>query len=146
MSRLCALPVTLALAVCGTGSPSLAQTLDAMPLAGGIQATITDLPQERLQALAVGGVEVLRAPSITVELQLIDARGQAAGIIVQAASPDPACAAAPYALTLQFGAPWLRGPLGQHCTPYFTSGYPGGAVLVSAPQLHQDGDALIFDI
>ena len=128
-----------------TGS-ALAQTIDVASLPSGIDVTITRLPNENVQVLMAGGTELLRAHSITIELDLADAGGGPAGLIVQAASDDPACPAAPYGLTAAFGAPWLRGPIGQPCTPYVAASYPGGAILFSLPQLHADGDAVLFDV
>ena len=126
--------------------PASAQTIDVAQLPGGVDLTITRLAEEGVQVLAANGTEILRAPAITIALDLVDVGGQPAGLIVQAASDDPACASVPYAVTLQFGSPWLRGPIGQPCTPYTAALYPGGAILFSAPQLHTDGDAVLFDL
>lgn len=133
------------LALC-TATTILAQTLDVAQLPGGISVTITRLAQDSVQVLSANGNELLRAHSITVETDLIDAGGQTAGLLVQAASQDPACPALPYALTVQFDQPWLRGPLGRPCTAYAAATYPGGAILFSVPQLHADGDAMLFDL
>ncbi len=139
----------LALACLAFLAPSTllhAQTIDVAQLPGGIDLTITLLADENAQVLAANGTEILRAPAITIDLDLVDTNGEAAGLIVQAAAEDPACAASPYGITIQFGQPWLHGPIGQPCIPYASAGYPGGALLFSPPELYRDGDAVMLDL
>jgi hypothetical protein len=113
-----------------------AQTIDVAQLPGGIDLTITRLADQNAQVLAANGNEILRAPAITIDLDLLDINGECCRIaIVQAAADDPACPASPYGVTIQFGQPWLQGPIGQPCLPYASAGYPGGAILFSPPEL-----------
>ncbi|MEQ8655944.1 MAG: hypothetical protein RIC24_01385 [Hyphomicrobiales bacterium] len=123
-----------------------AQTIDVAQLPGGIDLTITILTDENVQVLSANGNEILRAPAITIDLDMFDINGEPAGLIVQAAAEDPACPASPYGVTVQFGQPWLQGPIGQLCVPYASAGYPGGAILFSPPELYRDGDAVMFDL
>lgn len=139
----------LALACLALSLPSSllkAQTIDVAQLSGGIDLTITILADENAQVLAANGTEILRAPAITIDLDLVDVNGEMAGLIVQAAAEDPACPASPYGVTIEFGQPWLQGPIGQHCIPYASASYPGGAILFSPPELYRDGDVVMFDL
>ncbi|MBV6658152.1 MAG: hypothetical protein KI785_10350, partial [Devosiaceae bacterium] len=125
----------------GGATPAAAQTLDVITLDGDIAVTINRNGETGEQTLMAGDQELLRAPTIVADLVMTDLSGNAAGIVLYADTGDPACAAAPHALTLQFGVPWVQGPLGEPCLPYAAAAYPGGAILFSTADLYRDGDA-----
>lgn len=127
-------------------TPASAQTLDVIQLADGLDLTIARDSANNEQVLLSGGSELLRAPAIIADLLIPRADGQPAGMILYADSSEPGCAPAIYTVTSTFGAPWLRGPVGAPCLTYVAAVHPGGAVLISPPELAMPGDAYIFDL
>ena len=127
-----------------------AQTLDVITLTdeqgASVDVTITRDAEHSEQVLASGGTELARAPSLVSDLMLTDTEGNTVGAILYVGVEDQACPAEPHALTLAFGTPWLDGPIGEPCMAYAAATYPGGAMLFSQPQLHRDGDAVLFDL
>ncbi|MFN3226846.1 MAG: hypothetical protein ACE360_11425 [Hyphomicrobiales bacterium] len=137
---------TAALLLALSASPSLAQTLDVISLPDGIDLTITRDGQTGTQALVAGDTTLLSAPVITRDLIVTDMDGEPAAVVLYADNDDAGCAPAAWVVTVEFGTPWARGPIGHPCLPYVATARPGMVTFVSQPDLAQPGDAITFSI
>ncbi|MEM6382218.1 MAG: hypothetical protein AAF739_06045 [Pseudomonadota bacterium] len=138
------LTTTLVLGLPTTSVP--AQTLDVFTLTGDVDVTITVDSATNEQILTSSGNEIIRAPVIVRDAPILQVDSGTAGHVLYVDQGEEGCAASPYVLTVSFGEPWLQGPIGLPCTPYAAATYPGGAILFSPPELHADGDAVMFDL
>ncbi|MEO0385369.1 MAG: hypothetical protein AAF234_17625 [Pseudomonadota bacterium] len=137
---------TTALLLALSASPALAQTLDVISLTGGSDLTITRDGETGEQSLVAGETVLLSAPVITRDLLIENADGEPAAAVLYADSGEAGCAPAAWVVTVEFGTPWARGPIGDPCLPYLATARPGIITFVSQPDLAQTGDAIIFPI
>lgn len=137
---------TAALLLAISAAPAWAQTLDVVPLAGGGDLTIMRDSETGTQSLNAGETVLLTAPVITRDLIISDREGEPAAVVFYADSGEPGCAPAPWVVTVEFGTPWARGPIGDPCVPYLATARPGTVTFLSPPNLGLPGDAIAFDI
>lgn len=137
---------TTALLLALSASPALAQTLDVISLAGGSDLTITRDGETGEQSLIAGETILLSAPVITRDLLVENGDGEPAAAVLYADSGEAGCAPEAWVVTVEFGTPWARGPIGDPCLPYLATARPGIITFVSQPDLAQTGDAIIFAI
>lgn len=137
---------TTALLLALSASPALAQTLDVISLPDGIDLTITRDADTGTQALVAGETVLLSAPVITRDLIVTNQDGDPAAVVVYADNDEPSCPPIAWVVTVEFGTPWARGPIGDPCQPYVATARPGTVSFVSAPDLARPGDAISFSI
>lgn len=137
---------TTALLLALSASPALAQTLDVISLTGGSDLTITRDGETGEQSLVAGETVLLSAPVITRDLLVENGDGEPAAAVLYADSGEAGCAPEAWVVTVEFGTPWARGPIGDPCLPYLATARPGIITFVSQPDLAQTGDAIIFPI
>lgn len=129
----------------GWTSPGFAQTLDTVMLTGGHAITITLDRDGGLQTLRAGETVLATASNITRGAVLTDTQDQVTAAIFRLQGDTEECPPAPMVVSVHDGLLEATPPLGRSCRRYDASVGDGQLVFISPPDLHEAGDAFLFD-
>ncbi|MEM6712593.1 MAG: hypothetical protein AAF590_09965 [Pseudomonadota bacterium] len=127
-------------------APATAQTLDTLTLTGGHALTITLDLDGGLQTLRAGDEVLATASNVARGAVLTDGNGEIGAAVFRLQGDTEECPPAPMVVSVHAGVLEATPPLGIACRRYDVSVGAGELVFISQPDLHEAGDAFLFNL